>query len=131
MLHSKLMVNKLYRSADNIEDRYIIEGYFHHVYVDYGENEYINLKISEFKAAYVGQMQKYLAGLNEKVRLPDEKESIGLILCKSKNHEEVRFALAKTLSPVKVATYRTKLPDKKLIIKRLEQFRIKKYPKNY
>ena len=85
----------------------------------------VDLKISEFKAAYVGQMQKYLAAIDEKIRLPDEKESIGLILCKSQNHEEVRFALAKTLSPIKVATYRIKLPDKKLIIKRLEQFKMK------
>jgi len=87
----------------------------------------VELKIGEFKAAYVGQMQKYLAALDEKVRLPDEKESVGLILCKSKNHEEVFFALAKTLSPVKVAIYKTKLPDKKLILKRLEQFRIKEH----
>ncbi|MBN2422621.1 DUF1016 family protein [Candidatus Woesearchaeota archaeon] len=84
----------------------------------------VDLKIGEFKAEFVGQMQKYLAALDEKVRLDDEKESIGLILCKSKNHEEVRFALAKTLSPVKVATYRTKLPDKKLILKRLENIKI-------
>ncbi|MEA2067329.1 MAG: PDDEXK nuclease domain-containing protein [Thermotogota bacterium] len=82
----------------------------------------VDLKIGEFKAVYVGQMQKYLAALDKKIRLPDEKESIGLILCKSKNYEEVRFALAKTLSPIKVATYKTKLPDKKLILKRLEQF---------
>lgn len=85
----------------------------------------VDLKIGEFKAAYVGQMQKYLAALDEKVRLADEKESVGLILCKSKNREEVRFALAKTLSPVKVAVYKTKLPNKKLILKRLEQFKIK------
>lgn len=84
----------------------------------------VELKMGEFKAEYVGQMQKYLGALDEKVRLPDEKESIGLILCKSKNHEEVRFALAKTVSPVKVATYKTKLPDKKLIMRRLEQFKI-------
>ena len=90
----------------------------------------VDLKIGEFKAAYVGQMQKYLAALDEKVRLPDEKESIGLVLCKSKNHEEVRFALAKTLSPVKVAVYKTKLPDKKLILKRLEQLKIKKVSKD-
>ena len=49
----------------------------------------VDLKIGEFKAEYVGQMQKYLAALDEKARLPDEKESVGLILCKSKNHEEV------------------------------------------
>ena len=85
----------------------------------------VDLKIGEFRADYVGQMQKYLSALDEKARLPGEKESVGLILCKSKNHEEVRFALARTLSPVKVATYKTKLPDKKLIIKRLEQFKIR------
>ncbi|MBU1945736.1 MAG: DUF1016 family protein [Nanoarchaeota archaeon] len=84
----------------------------------------VDLKISGFEAAYVGQMQKYLAALDEKVKLPDEKESIGLILCKSKNHEEVRFALAKTLSPIKVATYTTKLPDKNLILKRLEMIKL-------
>lgn len=84
----------------------------------------VDLKIGEFEASYVGQMQKYLAALDEKVRLPDEKESVGLILCKSGHYEEVRFALAKTLSPVKVAVYRTKLPSKELIIKRLERFKI-------
>jgi len=88
----------------------------------------VDLKIGDFKAAYVGQMQKYLAALDDKVRLPNEKESIGLILCKSKNHEEVRFALAKTLSPMKVATYTMKLPDKEMIMKRLEQFNM--YVKN-
>lgn len=36
--------------------------------------------------------------------------------------DEVKFALAKTSSPVKVATYKTVLPDKKLIIQRMEQF---------
>jgi predicted nuclease of restriction endonuclease-like (RecB) superfamily len=85
----------------------------------------VDLKIGKFKAAYVGQMQKYLAALDEKVRLPKEMESIGLILCKSKNHEEVKFALAKTTSSVKVATYKTKLPDQKLIIERLSKLKLK------
>jgi hypothetical protein len=86
----------------------------------------IDLKIGEFKASHVGQMQKYLSTLDEKVKLPEEKESIGLILCKSKNLEEVKFALAKTLSPMKVTTYKTKLPDKKLIEERLKQIDFEK-----
>ncbi|MDI6730770.1 MAG: PDDEXK nuclease domain-containing protein, partial [Candidatus Altarchaeum sp.] len=90
----------------------------------------VDLKISEFKAEYVGQMQKYLAALDEKIRLLDEKESVGLILCKSKNYKEVWFAIAKTLSSIKVAAYKTKLPDKKLILERLKQFRIKKCVKS-
>jgi len=81
----------------------------------------IELKTREFKAEYIGQIQKYLAALNEKVRLPHERESIGIVLCKSKGKEEVRFALAGTTSPLKVATYMTKLPSTKLILKRLGQ----------
>ena len=81
----------------------------------------IELKIGDFKAEYIGQMQKYLAALNEKVRMPHEMESIGILLCKSKNKEEVRFALAGTTSPMKVATYKTQLPDTKLILKKLSQ----------
>lgn len=90
----------------------------------------IELKVSEFKPEYVGKMQFYLNLLDEKVRNKDENLSVGLILCKSKNHEEVRFALAKTLSPIKVAAYIKKLPDKKLILKRLEHFKIKNTKKN-
>ncbi|MDD4877613.1 MAG: PDDEXK nuclease domain-containing protein [Candidatus Nanoarchaeia archaeon] len=81
----------------------------------------IELKTGEFKAEYIGQIQKYLAALNEKVRLPSERESIGIVLCKSKGKEEVRFALAGTTSPLKVATYMTKLPSAKLILKKLGQ----------
>ncbi|MDI6737994.1 MAG: PDDEXK nuclease domain-containing protein [Nanoarchaeota archaeon] len=81
----------------------------------------IELKTGEFKAEYIGQIQKYLAALNEKVRLPSETESIGIVLCKSKGKEEVRFALAGTTSPLKVATYMTKLPSTKMILKRLGQ----------
>lgn len=88
----------------------------------------VDLKLGEFKASYIGQMQKYLAALDEKTRLPGEMDSIGLILCKSKNSEEVRFALAKTISPIKVAVYRTKLPDKSLILRRLGQLKIKGVP---
>ncbi|MFH1065942.1 MAG: PDDEXK nuclease domain-containing protein [Nanoarchaeota archaeon] len=81
----------------------------------------IELKTGEFKAEYIGQIQKYLAALNEKVRLPSERESIGIVLCKSKGKEEVRFALAGTTSPLKVATYMTKLPSAQMILKRLGQ----------
>lgn len=85
----------------------------------------VELKIGEFKAAYAGQMQMYLAALDEKVRMPGEQDSIGLILCKSKDHEEVRFALAHSLSPMKIADYKTKLPDKKLILAKLKQLKFK------
>ena len=62
----------------------------------------IELKTGAFKAEYIGQIQKYLAALNEKSALAIRTESIGIVLCKSKGKEEVRFALAGTTSPLRL-----------------------------
>ena len=64
-------------------------------------------------------MQFYLSALDEKMKIKDENPSVGLILCKSKEEEVVRIAMSKSLSPMKVATYRTKIIDRKLLQKKL------------
>jgi predicted nuclease of restriction endonuclease-like (RecB) superfamily len=66
----------------------------------------IDLKIGEFVPEYVGKMQFYLAALDDRVRLPDEKPSIGMILCKSKDRATVEYALRESRKPIGVATYR-------------------------
>jgi predicted nuclease of restriction endonuclease-like (RecB) superfamily len=90
----------------------------------------IELKISEFKPEYVGKMQFYLAALDDKVRLPDENASIGMILCREKNRAIVEYALRESNKPIGVSAYRIvrrlpkelkgKLPDPKQIEKILE-----------
>ncbi|MGL5062761.1 MAG: PDDEXK nuclease domain-containing protein [Microcoleus sp.] len=65
----------------------------------------VELKIGDFLPEYVGKMQFYLAVLNDKVRLPDENPSIGIILCKSKNKTIVEYALRESNKPIGVATY--------------------------
>lgn len=72
----------------------------------------LELKTGEFLPEYVGKMQFYLAVLDDKVRLPDESPSIGIILCKSKDRTIVEYALRETNKPIGVAAYRivTKLP---------------------
>jgi predicted nuclease of restriction endonuclease-like (RecB) superfamily len=42
----------------------------------------VELKIGEFQPEYKGKMEFYLAVLNEKVRLPDENDSIGIMSIK-------------------------------------------------
>lgn len=79
----------------------------------------VELKIGKFKPEYIGKMQFYLSALDEKVKMSDENPSIGLILCKSKDEEVVRIAISKSLSPMKVATYRTKIIDRKLLKQKL------------
>jgi hypothetical protein len=45
----------------------------------------LELKIGEFEPEYIGKMQFYLSVLDDTVRLPQERPSIGIILCKSKD----------------------------------------------
>lgn len=65
----------------------------------------IDLKIGKFLPEYVGKMQFYLAALDDKVKLPEENDSIGIILCKSKNKTIVEYALKESNKPIGVATY--------------------------
>lgn len=91
----------------------------------------IDLKIGEFEPEFVGKMQFYLAALDEKVRLPDENPSIGIILCKEKKRMIVEYALRDARKPIGIATYRTvkklprelkgMLPTPEEIIKLLEE----------
>lgn len=75
----------------------------------------VDLKAGKFKPEYAGKMQFYLSVLDEKEKLGNENPSVGLILCKSKNDEVVRIAVSKLASPMKVAAYKTKLIDQKLL----------------
>jgi predicted nuclease of restriction endonuclease-like (RecB) superfamily len=79
----------------------------------------LELKTGELKPEHVGKCQFYLAALDEYVRLPHEKPSIGLILCKSARGLRMKLALTLAARRVGVATYQTALPDESLILKRL------------
>jgi len=79
----------------------------------------IELKIGRFKPEYAGKMRFYLNALDEKLKLDEENPSVGLILCKSKDEEVVRIAISKALASVKVATYKTKIIDRKLLKNKL------------
>ncbi len=73
----------------------------------------IELKIGEFIPEYKGKMEFYLAVLNDKVRLPHENDSVGIIICKSKNRTIVEYSLKKSNYPIGVSSYTTskELPD--------------------
>jgi predicted nuclease of restriction endonuclease-like (RecB) superfamily len=65
----------------------------------------IDLKIGAFKPEFVGKMQFYLAALDDQVRMPGEKPSIGMILCRTKERAIVEYALRESKKPIGVATY--------------------------
>lgn len=65
----------------------------------------IELKIGDFKPEYAGKMNFYLSAVDEDLRSPEDKPSIGLILCKNKNKVTVEYALRDVNKPMGVAEY--------------------------
>jgi hypothetical protein len=82
----------------------------------------IELKVHEFEPEYLGKLNFYLEELDRDVRKEHEQSSIGVLLCASKNNEIVEYALSRSLSPALIAEYQTKLPDKKLLQAKLQEF---------
>ncbi len=82
----------------------------------------IELKVDEFKPEYLGKLEFYPEALDRDVRKPHEKPSIGVLLCATKDSEVVEYALSRSLSPALIAEYQTKLPEKRLLQRKLHEF---------
>lgn len=80
------------------------------------------LKIDEFQPEFIGKLEFYLESLDRDIRKPHEGPSIGVLLCATKDHEVVEYALSRTMSPALIAEYQTRLPDKKLLQAKLHEF---------
>ncbi|WP_347051891.1 PDDEXK nuclease domain-containing protein [Flavobacterium olei] len=77
------------------------------------------LKSDKFKPEHLGQLNFYLEALDRDVRKPNENPSIGILLCKDQDHAVVEYALSRSLSPTMVAEYKVQLPDKKMLVTKL------------
>jgi predicted nuclease of restriction endonuclease-like (RecB) superfamily len=82
----------------------------------------IDLKVVEFEPEHLGKLQFYLEALDRDVKKPHEQPTIGVLLCATKNHEVVEYALSRAMSPALAAEYQTRLPDKKLLQAKLHEF---------
>lgn len=69
----------------------------------------IELKAVAFKPEFAGKMNFYLSAVDDLLRHPDDKPSIGLILCKTRSKVIAEYALRDLVKPVGVARYVTKL----------------------
>lgn len=124
--HEREVENKL---VENIKKFLLELGYgFSFVGNQYklnlGENEYfidllffhrklnalvaIELKVGKFKPEYAGKMNFYLNILNDKVKMPHENPSIGIILCTDKDGLEVEYALQNVEQAMGISTYTIK-----------------------
>lgn len=80
----------------------------------------IELKLGKFQAADKGQMELYLRWLEKNEKQQDEEIPIGLILCAGKSDEHVEL-LQLGKSGIRIATYLTELPPRKVLQKKLHQ----------
>jgi predicted nuclease of restriction endonuclease-like (RecB) superfamily len=67
----------------------------------------IELKAGSFKPEYVGKLNFYMTAIDRQVKTPEDKKTIGIILCKTKNKVTAEYALANIHNPMGVATYQT------------------------
>lgn len=79
------------------------------------------LKTDKFKPEHLGQLNFYLEALDKDVKNENENPSIGILICKDKDQEVVEYALNRSLSPTMVSEYKTQLPDKKYLQKKLQK----------
>ncbi len=71
----------------------------------------IELKAVKFKPEFAGQMNFYLAAVDDIMRNPGDNPTIGLILCKGKDRLVVEYALRNNFSPIGVSNFETKLVE--------------------
>ena len=72
----------------------------------------IDLKMGAFKPEYSGKMNFYINAVDDLLRHADDRPTIGIILCKSKNKAIAEYSLRQTEAPLAIATHKLPPPLK-------------------
>ncbi len=65
----------------------------------------VELKATKFKPEHMGQLGFYLAVVDDQFRSPGDNQTIGILLCKSKNKVVAEYALRNIKAPIGVSEY--------------------------
>jgi predicted nuclease of restriction endonuclease-like (RecB) superfamily len=65
----------------------------------------VELKVTEFEPEFVGKLDFYLQLIDEQLKQPDDKPSIGILLVPHKDRVEVEYALRIASKPIGVSKY--------------------------
>ena len=86
-------------------DTFYVDLLFYHI----PSHRYIavELKTEPFKPEHTGQMNFYLAAIDDMLKSPQDNPSIGLILCKKKSKIKAEYALRNLQKLMSVAEYST------------------------
>jgi hypothetical protein len=65
----------------------------------------VELKATAFEPKHAGQLNFYLSAVDAQIKAPDDKPTIGLLLCKTQNRLVAEYALSGINKPMGVAEY--------------------------
>jgi predicted nuclease of restriction endonuclease-like (RecB) superfamily len=71
----------------------------------------IELKATKFDPGHLGQLGMYMAAVDDLLAHADDKPTVGLLLCKSKNDLVAEYALRTTAMPVGVSEWKAEIVD--------------------
>jgi len=74
----------------------------------------VELKSGKFEPGHVSKLNMYMNIVDDLMRHPDDKKTIGLLLVKEKNHTLAKYSLAGYMNPIGVAEWEkqiTELPE--------------------
>lgn len=73
----------------------------------------IELKVCEFDPAFTGQLGVYVAAINHQKKKETDNETIGLLICKTKDDIMAEYSLEASSQPIGISEYKLKdlLPD--------------------
>ena len=69
----------------------------------------IELKACDFEPGFISQLNMYQNVVNDILRHPDDKPTIGLLLVKGKNETVVEYSLAGYQNPIGVAEWKNQI----------------------
>ena len=109
-------VGNQYKISTNNTDYYIDLLFYH---LDLRCYIVVELKNTNFKPEYIGQLSFYITAVNKTLRREYDNETIGLLLCKEKDRLSVEWALEGTSNPIGVSSYKIEKYISKDILEKL------------
>lgn len=67
----------------------------------------VELKAVEFKPEFISKLNFYISAVDEYMKSPEDKPTIGLLLCRNKSAKKVEFSLRGVTQPMGIAQYDT------------------------
>jgi predicted nuclease of restriction endonuclease-like (RecB) superfamily len=84
------------------DDFYVDLLFFH---IEQSRYVVIELKTGKFQPEYAGKLNFYVALVDDMLRRAHHNETIGILICGTKNDRSVRYSLGRSTSPMAVAAY--------------------------